>query len=84
MISALCECPNRSAAAIVTALPFLIRKNRDEYLYRVYMTEMLRGVTGANVSYYKLIDDEPEPVDDRTGDEIALDIIKRAGLEVKS
>lgn len=45
---------------------------------------MLRGVTGANVSYYKLIDDEPEQVDDRTGDEIALDIIKRAGLEVKS
>ena len=56
--------------------------------YRVYVTDCLKLIaenTG-NISlksrYYDII--PPKKVDARTGDEIVADIIKRAGLVVKS
>lgn len=48
------------------------------------MSEMARALTGVKLSYLDLIEDKCKPAtDSRTGDEIALDIINRAGLEVK-
>ena len=56
--------------------------------YRVYVTDCLKLIaenTG-NISlksrYYDII--QPKKADNRTGDEIVADIIKRAGLVVKS
>ena len=56
--------------------------------YRVYVTDCLKLIaenTG-NISlksrYYDII--HQKKVDNRTGDEIVADIIKRAGLVVKS
>lgn len=58
--------------------------------YRIYVTDCLK-VIGENTArfaggssltkrYAEVID--PLPVDNRTGEEIAEDIIKRAGIEV--
>lgn len=57
----------------------------EEKAYRVYTAELLKtiaecvGVT-VNKKYTDIIDITPP--DTRTGDEVALDVIKRAGLKV--
>ena len=56
--------------------------------YRVYVTDCLKliaentGNISLKLRYYDII--QPKKVDTRTGDEIVEDIIKRAGLVVKS
>ena len=56
--------------------------------YRVYVTDCLKliaentGNISLKLRYYDII--QPKKVDNRTGDEIVADIIKRAGLVVKS
>ena len=56
--------------------------------YRVYVTDCLKLIAENTVNislksrYYDII--HPKKVDERTGDEIVADIIKRAGLVVKS
>ena len=62
-------------------------KEKDEMItYRSYTADMLKAIAeglGAEVKsrYYNLIKKQPVQ-DDKTGDEIALDIITRAGLQV--
>ena len=58
--------------------------------YRIYVTDCLRIISentakicGGSYITAKLADIiNPKPVDDRTGEEIAADIINRAGIEV--
>ena len=56
--------------------------------YRVYTTDCLKliaentGNISLKLRYYDII--QPKKEDKRTGDEIVEDIIKRAGLVVKS
>ena len=56
--------------------------------YRVYTTDCLKliaentGNISLKLRYYDII--QPKKADTRTGDEIVADIIKRAGLVVKS
>ena len=56
--------------------------------YRVYVTDCLKLIAENTVNislklrYYDII--QPKKEDTRTGDEIVADIIKRAGLVVKS
>ena len=56
--------------------------------YRVYVTDCLKliaentGNISLKLRYYDIIN--PKKTDTRTGDEIVADIIKRAGLVVKS
>ena len=56
--------------------------------YRVYVTDCLKliaentGNISLKLRYYDII--QPKKADNRTGDEIVSDIIKRAGLVVKS
>ena len=56
--------------------------------YRVYVTDCLKliaentGNISLKLRYYDIIN--PKKEDTRTGDEIVSDIIKRAGLVVKS
>lgn len=65
----------------------MLKEQQEEYAFRVYVSDILSVIAqsiGAEVytSYVELIN--PEKVDRRTGDEIALDIIKRAELKVKN
>ena len=66
------------------------QSQQRDLAYRIYVTDCLRMVTentakmsqGAYTSarFYDIIN--PKPVEKRTGEEIAADIIKRAGIEV--
>ena len=65
-------------------------QHQRDLAYRIYVTDCLRMATEntAKMSqgsytterFYDIIN--PNPVDNRSGNEIAADIIKRAGIEV--
>lgn len=53
----------------------------DEFGFRIYVTDILKGLSGANVRYFDWID--RKPVDNRTGAEIAAEVMQKAGLKLK-
>ena len=58
----------------------------NQKAYQIYTTDLLKAIAETNgVEVYRRFADfiSPTQEDKRTGDEIALDIIKRAGLKVK-
>ena len=65
-------------------------QHQRDLAYRIYIGDCLRiiGENTANISSGNYIIDKisdiinPQPVDNRAGEEIAADIIKRAGIEV--
>ena len=61
-----------------------VAEDDERTAYRAYVTESLR-LQGENKyiqrSWLDIID--PKPVDTRSGDEIALDVIERTGLHYK-
>lgn len=70
-----------------------LEKQAHEALYRVYMTDCVKlaventaGLTGGHIvttRYAELVARlRPAPRDERTGDEIAAEVIAKAGLEV--
>ena len=68
----------------------LFQKEQEDKAVKNYYAECLRIITentakmgGGSYVTAKLADIiNPKPVDNRTGEEIAADIIKRAGIEV--
>ena len=66
------------------------QSQQRDLAYRIYVTDCLRiisentakvgGGSYITAKFFDIIN--PKPVDNRTGDEIAADIIKRAGIEV--
>ena len=66
------------------------QSQQRDLAYRIYVTDCLRIISentakmgGGSYITTKLADIiNPKPVDNRTGEEIAADIIKRAGIEV--
>ena len=66
------------------------QSQQRDLAYRIYVTDCLRIISenaakmcGGSYMKAKLADIiNPDPVDNRTGEEIAADIIKRAGIEV--
>ena len=70
----------------------LFQKEQEDKAVKIYYAECLRIITentakmgGGSYITAKLADIiDPKKVDARTGDEIVADIIKRAGLVVKS
>ena len=66
------------------------QSQQRDLAYRIYVTDCLRIISentakigGGSYITSKFADIiKPKPVDDRAGDEIAADIIKRAGIEV--
>ena len=65
-------------------------QHQRDLAYRIYVTDCLRIISentskmgGGSYITAKFADIiNPKPVDNRTGEEIAADIIKRAGIEV--
>jgi hypothetical protein len=65
-------------------------QHQRDLAYRIYVADCLRMATEnaakmsqgsyTAVRFYDIIN--PKPVDNRSGNEIAADIIKRAGIEV--
>ena len=68
----------------------LFQKDHEEKAVKIYFPECFRVITentakmsGGSYISAKLSDIiNPKPVDNRNGEEIAADIIKRAGIEV--
>ena len=66
------------------------QSQQRDLAYRIYVADCLRIISentakmgGGSYITVKLADIiNPKPVDNRTGEEIAADIIKRAGIEV--
>ena len=68
----------------------LFQKEQEDKAIKIYYAECLRIITENTAkmcggSYMKVKFSEiinPKPIDNRAGEEIAADIIKRAGIEV--
>ena len=68
----------------------LFQKEQEDKAVKIYFAECLRIISNNTARYagdsymsVKLSDIiNPKPVEKRTGEEIAADIIKRAGIEV--
>ena len=68
----------------------LFQKEQEDKAVKIYYAECLRIISenmakmgGGSYITVKLADIiDPKPVDNRTGEEIAADIIKQAGIEV--
>ena len=66
------------------------QSQQRDLAYRIYVTDCLRMISenaasGGGRSYMAAKFEDvvnPKPVDNRTGEELAADIIKRAGIEV--
>ena len=62
-----------------------LQQASDEYMYRIYMTDAVfyyaRGKTTAK-RYAEKLQHTGGQKDDRTGDEVAADLINRMGLKV--
>ena len=70
--------------AILAILPSLVRQFGDEAMFRVYVAECLHlEPQGKYLTehYYDII--TPKKVDNRSADEIAADIIRKAGLKIE-
>ena len=79
-----------SARAIVSTLPTKIKVNHENDVFMVYITECARMISenaskfvGGSYMLAKFNDViHPQPVDNRTGEEIVADVIDKIGLEV--
>ena len=79
-----------TARAILATISDITKRQAEEESYKIYTAECLRIITEntakivdgscVSVSFADIID--PKPVDNRTVEEIAAEIIKKAGLEV--
>lgn len=61
------------------------REERDE-MYRIYVTTSLQNIPQRKylqTSYIDMLQERYEPVDERTGDEIAADVIDKLGLKLR-
>lgn len=70
--------------AIIAILPSLVRVVEDELVFRVYVCEALHLAPQdkyLTAHYADLI--TPKKADTRSADEIAADIIRRAGLHIE-
>ena len=75
--------------AVLAALPILIGNEFKKELFKIYLTDCLQGIVnntqkfagGVSIEkrYYDLIN---RKTDNRTGEEIAAEVIKEAGLKV--
>ncbi len=50
--------------------------------YRIYVTKSLKAMVGMNIDYTDMFHHGGKTQDTRSGEEIAADVIKRAGLVV--
>lgn len=60
-----------------------IERDSEEYAFKVYMTDSIQIVgeqKHITKRWCELVEDIKKPVDDRSGDEVAAEVIMRLGL----
>ena len=90
VIRSLLHFPRLTARGVISILPYKIKQEIDDDLYRDYiarcariLTENTARLSGGNYIRAEYGDmTNPKPRDNRTAQEIADDIISRAGIEV--
>ncbi len=60
------------------------QKEQEELAYRIYMTDAMKALCNINLRYADILAHRRKPKDNRSGEEIAADVIKRCGLVVKT
>lgn len=90
VIPALLSMPRISIRAQLAALPSIIAENTAKTIWRMYCAECLRIITtntakfaGGSYMQVKLADLlDKKAEDERTGEEIAADVIQNAGITI--
>lgn len=64
------------------------RKEQEDFAYRSYTTDCMKVLTentgrGVNLRFAEILENAKKPKDNRSGAEIAADVIKKCGLVVK-
>lgn len=75
--------PNAPLKHIINYVKGKIEEKQEEKIYRVYVTDMLKALTGASVRYYDLISNEDKKVQ-KTSEQIKseiFDVFKKLGGE---
>lgn len=95
MICHLCALPKMGVRGYLSALPSLIRKEREDFLYRVYVTDALRligentggllsalGGSGAGIPtrWADILEDSPQKEETRTAEEVVEHIRQQIAL----
>ena len=65
----------------------LFQKEQEDMAYRIYVTDALKLLTEngnrtLNIRFAELVEKRNKPQDNRSGEEIVADVIKRCGLVV--
>lgn len=60
------------------------QKEQEELAYRIYMTDAMKAMCNINLRYTDILSHRRKPKDNRSGAQIAADVIKRCGLVVKT
>lgn len=93
IVCSLLQLKGLGARAIIAALPSLIKSELQKQAYQIYVTDSLQTIAentakfaGGKVLQVRFADvlETKKKVEQKTGDEIAADVIKRAGLKVVS
>ena len=75
--------PNAPLKHIINYVKGKIEEKQEEKIYRVYVTDMLKVITGASVRYYDLISEDEKKVH-KTSEQIKseiFDVFKKLGGE---
>lgn len=70
---------------MLVALPYAIKRLDEEEAYRYYVTDCLyylRRDKTLSRRFYDMVKNPVAKADNRTGDEIAADLIKKMGLKL--
>lgn len=55
-------------------MPYRVKQGMEELMYRVYLTDTLKGLAGGSERYYDLINATAAPEETRTADEIKAEV----------
>lgn len=58
-----------------------IEQDLEEYTYRLYMSDTVNGIGQGKYSKYRWADFIKPKTDNRSGNEIVMDVMRQAGLE---
>lgn len=88
VIASLLPLNGHSIRAVLSALPYMIKKQVEQELLVMYITECLRhtskntatheGCEYVNISFNDLV--KPKSLDNRTGDQIVDEVLRRIGV----
>lgn len=77
--------PKMGVKAMLFSLPYVYKERQENKAFQYYIAEGVRLLTKntgqyLNKSYYDIVNQKEQ--DNRTGEEIAMDVIKKCGLKV--